>query len=122
MDPTPRPWNETCLVFTLGLTLQEFTERLHDGDRLLNNTKNNKNIHSSCSISPELNSNHDESSQDSDAQQLICQVCLASRRNVLFMPCRHVLVCNTCAIQLSEKAKCPFCSQVIETMINLKFP
>ena len=45
----------------------------------------------------------------------LCTVCLTNPKNVLSIPCRHVSLCNECALQMmqSQHKKCPVCRQDI---------
>ncbi|KAH3756525.1 hypothetical protein Pelo_11636 [Pelomyxa schiedti] len=45
-----------------------------------------------------------------------CVVCTANSRDTLFMPCRHLICCSTCAEIVDA---CPFCRQPIATKIKV---
>jgi len=45
-----------------------------------------------------------------------CIVCMERPRAVLFEPCRHLLVCATCATAADA---CPFCALAVEDRITV---
>lgn len=42
-----------------------------------------------------------------------CCICLDRTANTLFLPCRHLVVCDVCASQIYSDSKCPLCQQDI---------
>jgi len=46
-----------------------------------------------------------------DIESTSCIICLQSKRAIAFMPCFHVISCETCASRLST---CPMCRAPIE--------
>jgi hypothetical protein len=74
-------------------------------------------------VTPELKLEHDEKSADGGDARMGCAICFVHHRNVVFMPCRHIMTCNTCALQLAEQhGTCPYCRQTIESATNVRFP
>lgn len=70
-----------------------------------------------------LDCKNDEKIKDSDDNRIVCQICFCNQRNVVYIPCRHILSCNTCSIKIFQTTgKCPYCSQIINKMENIKFP
>ena len=56
-----------------------------------------------------------------------CLACNHASRDIAFLPCRHVLYCNNCAINLQNKfapnkPKCPVCQKNITKFTSLMFP
>lgn len=49
--------------------------------------------------------------------EVLCTICIGSEPNVLFLPCRHIVVCDVCADYLD--LKCPYCRQAITDGILL---
>lgn len=45
-----------------------------------------------------------------------CRVCLTNERNVLFLPCRHLVTCPDCAVVVE---KCPVCRSQIECTVKV---
>ena len=72
-------------------------------------------------VTPELKEEHDEKAGEGDSERLVCAICFSHRRNVVFMPCRHILTCNTCALRL-ESGNCPYCGQKVDSATNVRFP
>jgi hypothetical protein len=55
--------------------------------------------------------------QREEAQgRLECALCMDAERNVLFLPCSHVVACGGCAALLSD---CPMCRREIEQKLPL---
>jgi E3 ubiquitin-protein ligase MGRN1 len=45
---------------------------------------------------------------DPDSKE--CVICLTNKKDTLVLPCKHVSMCNTCAvIVLRSERKCPVC-------------
>ncbi|ELU15701.1 hypothetical protein CAPTEDRAFT_117158, partial [Capitella teleta] len=44
-----------------------------------------------------------------------CKVCLNAEVECIFLPCRHLACCSTCADQL---VKCPVCQSEIERSVK----
>lgn len=38
-----------------------------------------------------------------------CCVCLENTCNVLFLPCKHIVICDKCASELYSRKVCPIC-------------
>ncbi|KAJ2940948.1 hypothetical protein O0L34_g10210 [Tuta absoluta] len=50
---------------------------------------------------------------------LACRVCMDSAMDTLFLPCRHVVCCDTCAPRCE---KCPLCRGKIEDVMHIFLP
>ena len=48
-----------------------------------------------------------------------CVVCLSEPKDTMFMPCRHLCVCQDCFRQLT---RCPLCCSVFEQHIKVIAP
>jgi baculoviral IAP repeat-containing protein 7/8 len=48
----------------------------------------------------------------------LCKICFEFEYNVVFMPCRHVVVCSQCAIKLKD---CPYCRQQFKSVLRIYF-
>ena len=46
-----------------------------------------------------------------------CMICNDRQANMLFLPCRHVMACNTCSAQLKDK--CPVCRSEIDAKYEI---
>ena len=55
-----------------------------------------------------------------DNSKVICNICFTNRRNVLYIPCRHMISCNSCSLKMDKK--CPYCCQDINEFINVYLP
>jgi hypothetical protein len=70
-----------------------------------------------------LNIEHDEKSNESDDERLVCQMCLSNLRNTVCIPCNHIFTCNSCALKLIETTKlCPYCRAEVIEFTNIRFP
>jgi len=56
---------------------------------------------------------------ESQAEQLICIVCLVERRSTVLQPCGHAVLCNTCSTRCGTK--CPQCRSVITARSRIYF-
>ena len=54
-------------------------------------------------------------------EEIDCIVCMAARRAVLFLPCRHWVACSACSARLPG-ARCPACSAIIKEFIHAYQP
>lgn len=44
-----------------------------------------------------------------------CVVCLTAPRNVLLLPCRHIVTCEKCTDALSRPIFCPVCREMVDS-------
>lgn len=44
-----------------------------------------------------------------------CVICAENKRDILFEPCNHIIVCIECARRLNDDPKCPKCRKTIES-------
>ena len=51
----------------------------------------------------------DEPRQESVPPGMECAVCMEGRKDTLFLPCKHVATCKTCADKLPTPKRCPIC-------------
>lgn len=54
-------------------------------------------------------------------RQLYCVVCMERPRAVLFFPCRHLVCCQDCAVQLlarPARRKCPVCRTALQQVVT----
>ena len=53
-----------------------------------------------------------------------CTICFVNIRNVLFRPCRHLCVCQSCRIDLFQRGsiECPVCKTPIESFDTIYIP
>ena len=51
----------------------------------------------------------------------VLQICMEKRREMLYFPCSHLLVCSHCTdqIQASVNPSCPTCGAIIDSAINV---
>ncbi|BES98715.1 RING finger [Nesidiocoris tenuis] len=50
----------------------------------------------------------------------LCVVCMAKRREVMLLNCRHMLMCKVCAIIVAhENGVCPVCRKPIDNIVNV---
>jgi rubrerythrin len=54
--------------------------------------------------------------------RLKCVICLDRYRSVMFLPCRHLVVCFNCTVQVRDHPlrpkECPVCKQTFDTYIS----
>lgn len=48
----------------------------------------------------------------------ICKICYAEERNVVFIPCGHVVACAKCALATN---KCPMCRRIFQNAVRLYY-
>ena len=48
-----------------------------------------------------------------------CQICNDGTRDIVFLPCGHIAVCNECCIELKN---CPTCSNAIKATVRILKP
>ncbi|KAL8495802.1 hypothetical protein ACS0TY_019779 [Phlomoides rotata] len=62
----------------------------------------------------------DESSEKC-SRQWICMMCLKNEVSVVFLPCKHQVVCSPCYSESFKTVgdRCPYCSAQIEESINV---
>ncbi len=53
-------------------------------------------------------------SAKSETDKVTCVVCLSAERNVLLLPCKHLVLCSGCASQVSA---CPMCRTVVQDTV-----
>ena len=50
----------------------------------------------------------------SESDKVTCVVCLSAERNVLLLPCKHLVLCSACAAKVSV---CPLCRSVVQDTV-----
>lgn len=48
-----------------------------------------------------------------------CIICMDKQRNILFLPCNHLICCDKCSDKFIYKNECPGCKRKIENKINI---
>jgi len=60
----------------------------------------------------------DELRAERDARR--CCVCMAAERSTLMLPCKHAVLCETCATSVQESSgRCPLCRETIVDTIRM---
>ncbi|KAL3070783.1 hypothetical protein niasHS_016649 [Heterodera schachtii] len=60
---------------------------------------------------------------DEIKNSITCTICMENKRNVIFMPCSHAIVCKSCTEKIMSSSapagamKCPICKQNIEKIL-----
>ncbi len=49
----------------------------------------------------------------------LCVVCLDGRKDTVFLPCKHLAVCRTCAVAISGGGRCPLCRADVESTLTV---
>jgi hypothetical protein len=74
------------------------------------------NIHNEKAKKKEMIQNQNENV----SEELLCTICLAEKKNILFQPCNHLSCCEICAIDLTTKhGNCPICRIKITNSIKI---
>ncbi|KAF4664092.1 hypothetical protein FOL47_005297 [Perkinsus chesapeaki] len=66
--------------------------------------------------------------EEADAMASECVICLSEPRTTVVLPCRHMCLCNDCAVRVQEatpghvSAKCPICRQAVSSMLQIASP
>lgn len=51
-------------------------------------------------------------------QNMLCTVCYSNKRDVLFLNCKHIVVCSPCLTRLKY---CPYCRDLIQSSMQIYF-
>lgn len=51
-------------------------------------------------------------------KRVMCKICLEKEVEVLFLPCKHLVSCQSCKERLAQK-KCPFCRDTYQATIRV---
>ncbi|KAF4715781.1 hypothetical protein FOZ62_029582, partial [Perkinsus olseni] len=68
---------------------------------------------------------HSGYDDEADAVASECVICLSEPRTTVVLPCRHMCLCNDCAVRVQEanpghvSAKCPICRQPVSSMLQI---
>ncbi len=83
-----------------------------------------KDLFGKKAVPNNISKDNDEKSKDEDDQRIVCQICMSNLRNILYLPCQHILTCNTCSLGMIDikRNSCSYCNQHIEKYINVRFP
>ena len=55
-----------------------------------------------------------------DEDKKLCSICLDNKKDHLFMPCRHLCICEDCSKKINiKKDKCIICREKIESIIKI---
>ena len=49
-----------------------------------------------------------------EVDKVTCVVCLSAERNMLLLPCKHLVLCSACAAKVSV---CPLCRSVVQDTV-----
>ena len=56
--------------------------------------------------------------EEREAQR--CAVCLRAPRQIVLMPCRHAVLCSSCAQHIEQSScRCPLCRTPIESSVRI---
>ncbi len=50
----------------------------------------------------------------SEVDKVTCVVCLSAERNMLLLPCKHLVLCSGCAAKVSA---CPLCRSIVQDTV-----
>lgn len=53
-------------------------------------------------------------SAKTETDKMTCIVCLSAERNMLLLPCKHLVLCSGCAAKVST---CPMCRTVVQDTV-----
>ena len=53
-------------------------------------------------------------SAKSEVDKVTCVVCFSAERNVLLLPCKHLVLCSACASKVSA---CPMCRTAVQDTV-----
>jgi hypothetical protein len=51
-----------------------------------------------------------------DIEEDQCILCFDYKKNLLFNPCNHNIICSNCYPKLEKKSECPVCKQIINSL------
>ena len=49
-----------------------------------------------------------------EVDKVTCVVCLSAERNMLLLPCKHLVLCSGCAAKVSA---CPLCRSIVQDTV-----
>jgi hypothetical protein len=55
---------------------------------------------------------------EDDKDLILCIICLERIRNIIFYPCKHLIYCDTCYLNV-DKSKCPTCKEDIVDYVRI---
>ena len=61
-----------------------------------------------------LNKHRSLSKPEEESRQ--CSICLENEKNIMFLPCKHLYCCSTCASQLTE---CSICRKSFKAFVGV---
>lgn len=92
----------------------------HDSDIMFLNYSNRFNNFQFVAF--HLTELHDEDEDDEEpTETFTCTVCCTNRRNVVFLPCRHLAVCHSCSGE-SCMTSCVICRAPVVTKLQIFIP
>jgi hypothetical protein len=114
-------FNEICLCVTLAMTIISITIIIAKCliNRYISYVRKTDNISKTNNII------HDTKLIEQFERERIgylCCICTENARNVLFMPCKHLCICNDCynlAMQVNSMKNCPICRASIINYIRV---
>ncbi len=57
--------------------------------------------------------------EDHEENETECIICMDARRNVVVLPCKHLMFCSLCTNKSSIGKPCPYCRTMIESVLNV---
>lgn len=49
-----------------------------------------------------------------------CVICMSQKRNVILLPCKHLILCSCCAKEIGKQSeRCPICRQPFESFLRI---
>ena len=55
-------------------------------------------------------------------EENLCVICKTNKKNILFLPCKHYIICDECEkmnCNISNETKCPICRKIYNDTIKL---
>lgn len=96
-----KPWDEHAIWYGDDC----FFVRLNKGDHFVQKVKKEYKLRNKPLITQNI------SQIENSVDKHLCKICFNSELSILFIPCMHIITCETCSLQIQN---CPICRERIE--------
>lgn len=94
-----------------------YSDKCPNKDKDNNSTNNNNKNNSDNKINSSSNNNNNNNNDDDNKDRAgICTICLDNKSNMMFIPCNHVCICESCRV---INNKCPICNTVYTSQVKI---
>ncbi|CAG9787764.1 unnamed protein product [Diatraea saccharalis] len=113
------PWEEHARWFDRCAYVQlvkgkEYIQRVKTEACLINASETGSSVTPDTPKTPSTNTDEETHIDDNK----VCKICYVEERNVVFIPCGHVVACAKCALSTD---KCPMCRRTFTSAVRLYY-